>query len=81
MQHLYVLQRTPGWIIPRGQYRYWGWVKRLFAAVPFVQRLYRWYLYWVHDVRFFAAFKPTWPLYYYAQNLATYASAIAYPVP
>lgn len=39
--HLDIYQRTANWVMPRPSYRYPGWAKTLFRAVPLLARLYR----------------------------------------
>lgn len=39
--HLDIYQRTPNWVMPRQSYAYPGWMKGLFAKLPFLARLYR----------------------------------------
>lgn len=42
--HLYSYQRTPNWVISRGQYNYPSATKFLFSKLPFLMYLYRIYL-------------------------------------
>ncbi|MGQ0625638.1 MAG: flavin-containing monooxygenase [Sporichthyaceae bacterium] len=44
-----VFQRTPGWVLPRINYRTPGWNKALFAAVPAAQSLARKATFWAHE--------------------------------
>ena len=44
--HLDVFQRTPPWIIRRGDRRFLALERRLFAAVPPLRNAYRSYIYW-----------------------------------
>ncbi|MES2720572.1 MAG: NAD(P)/FAD-dependent oxidoreductase [Pseudomonadota bacterium] len=44
-----VFQRTPGWVLPRMDYRSPEWSKALFRAVPATQSLLRKALYWGHE--------------------------------
>jgi len=46
---LTVYQRTPGWVIPRADYRTPGWTKQLFDRVPASQRAARQGMFWVHE--------------------------------
>lgn len=39
--HLDIYQRTANWVMPRPSYRYPGWAKAMFRAVPPLARLYR----------------------------------------
>jgi cation diffusion facilitator CzcD-associated flavoprotein CzcO len=42
VERLTVFQRTPNWMIPRGDRAYTETEKRLFTRFPFLARLYRW---------------------------------------
>jgi cation diffusion facilitator CzcD-associated flavoprotein CzcO len=44
-----VFQRTPGWVMPRMDYRSPEWSKTLFRAVPATQNLLRKALFWGHE--------------------------------
>ncbi|ORX90048.1 flavin-binding monooxygenase-like protein [Basidiobolus meristosporus CBS 931.73] len=57
---LYVYQRTPSWIVPRNNYRYNGVVKWIFRYVPFVRRVYRWFLFLNLEMRFGITQPGTW---------------------
>jgi cation diffusion facilitator CzcD-associated flavoprotein CzcO len=48
---LTVFQRTPPWVMPKADYPIPGWAKRIFAAVPGAQRLYRNAIYWLLESR------------------------------
>jgi cation diffusion facilitator CzcD-associated flavoprotein CzcO len=48
---LTVFQRTPPWILPKPDHPMPGWTRRLFRAVPGVQRAYRALLYWLLESR------------------------------
>jgi len=56
VSRLDVYQRTPNWILPRGNYRYPDWVKSALGAFPSVQALYRQFIFNLLDLRF-PAFK------------------------
>ena len=56
VESLTVFQRTATWCAPRFNYRIWGAVKFLFKYIPGLQLLYRWYLFWTYEVRFFIMF-------------------------
>ncbi len=43
LAHLDVYQRTPIWVLPRTNPRIPGWLQKLFARVPLVQRYFRWW--------------------------------------
>jgi len=45
VEHLDVFQRTPPWILPRDDRPTPKWRQRLYRAVPFLQRLHRWRIY------------------------------------
>jgi len=47
-----IYQRTPNYILPRGNYAYPNFVKSLLARVPALQSLYRGFIFNVLDVRF-----------------------------
>ncbi len=58
---LVLVQRTPAWIVPRGQFTYTPFERRLFAALPFLMWLYRSFMWYQHDLRFFAFIRvPKW---------------------
>ncbi len=44
--HLDLYQRTPGWVIPRMDYAFEEKSKARFARLPFLQRLFRSFIYW-----------------------------------
>lgn len=45
-EHLTVLQRSPNWLVAKGDRPFKPREKRRFRAVPLLQRLYRWSIYW-----------------------------------
>jgi len=53
--HLDVFQRSPNWMIPRGDRAYADWEKRLFTAVPLLARIYRWMIWTGHELM--------WPIF------------------
>lgn len=57
-KHVHVLQRTPSYLMPRGDYAYAGWLQTLFRLLPLCMLAYRLWLYLAHDVRFYAFVKP-----------------------
>ncbi|MBL8937693.1 MAG: NAD(P)/FAD-dependent oxidoreductase [Archangium sp.] len=65
-----VFQRTPPWILPRGDQPIPSWRRTLFRALPFVQWLLRAALYWQHELRLPAFSGATW-LMKFARRLAT----------
>lgn len=46
---LTLFQRTPPWVLPRGDRAYSSRAKQLFARLPFLRRLHRVALYWHHE--------------------------------
>jgi cation diffusion facilitator CzcD-associated flavoprotein CzcO len=50
--HVDIFQRTPNYVMPRLDYAYSERAKRLFARVPGLERLYRWWIYWSFESRF-----------------------------
>ncbi|MGM1064268.1 flavin-containing monooxygenase [Saccharothrix sp. Mg75] len=44
-----IFQRTPPWVMPKMDRSISGWEQKLFGALPFTQRLYRDYVYWVRE--------------------------------
>lgn len=55
---LHILQRTPNWMLPRGDRAYTEREHRRFARVPGLARLYRWWIWLAHELRF-PVFKQT----------------------
>lgn len=51
---LVVFQRSPNWIMPRNDRAFTDAERRRFATVPGWQRLYRSFIYWTFETRFFA---------------------------
>lgn len=58
VEKLYVLQRTPAWVIPRDTRRYPQWQKTLFARFPLLRKLHRARLYWSNESRVWPIFTP-----------------------
>ncbi|WP_031465580.1 flavin-containing monooxygenase [Sciscionella sediminilitoris] len=48
---LELFQRTPPWIMPKGDYDMPGWARQAFKRIPFAQTLYRDFLYWINEMR------------------------------
>jgi cation diffusion facilitator CzcD-associated flavoprotein CzcO len=48
---LSLFQRTPPWIMPKGDREMPSWARRAFRSVPALQRAYRDFLYWTLEVR------------------------------
>jgi cation diffusion facilitator CzcD-associated flavoprotein CzcO len=53
-----VFQRTPGWVLPRLQYRTPEWNKQLYRRVPVTQSAARTGMFWIHE---FMALGLVWP--------------------
>ena len=51
---LTVLQRSPGYVIRRGDRAYRGFERWAFGSVPLMRRLYRAWFYWANEARFAA---------------------------
>ncbi len=51
---LYVLQRSPGWMLPRPDRAIRGWEKWLFKRIPGLLKVYRKYQFWIHEMRVIA---------------------------
>lgn len=43
-ERLYVFQRTAHWILPKADYPYPAWLRRMFRALPLLLLLYRWFI-------------------------------------
>jgi cation diffusion facilitator CzcD-associated flavoprotein CzcO len=52
--HLSVFQRTPNWIVARGDRAYGVFARWAFQHLPLLLYLYRALIYWMHEARFFA---------------------------
>ena len=50
VSHLYVFQRSPHWVLPRPDYRFSPWQRRLLRN-PLCHRLLRWSIYWALELR------------------------------
>ncbi|HZP43140.1 MAG TPA: NAD(P)/FAD-dependent oxidoreductase [Candidatus Binatia bacterium] len=53
VRRLYVLQRSANWVVPRGDRAYTEREKRRFARHPWLARLYRWWLWFNLESRFY----------------------------
>jgi cation diffusion facilitator CzcD-associated flavoprotein CzcO len=51
VERLHVFQRTPAWVVPKLDRPFTEREKRLFEAVPALERLYRTSLYWLMEAR------------------------------
>lgn len=47
VKSLYLFQRTAPWILPKPDREMKLWEKRMFAALPFTQKIYRYAIYWI----------------------------------
>lgn len=52
-EKLTVFQRTASWVMPRRNIAYSARTKKLFHWFPWMQRLYRWFLYWKQERIYF----------------------------
>jgi cation diffusion facilitator CzcD-associated flavoprotein CzcO len=57
---LYAFQRTASWVMPKGDRAYEPWERWGFRRLPFVASLYRDFIYWNLESRFFALFQGSW---------------------
>ncbi|MGB1700275.1 MAG: flavin-containing monooxygenase, partial [Nannocystaceae bacterium] len=53
-----VFQRTPNYLVPKGNYAYSERQKRRFRRWPWTQRAHRWWFYWRNETIFSLLFKP-----------------------
>ncbi len=58
VKQLYVMQRSPAWVIPRDERKYLGLEKSLFKNVPGARLLHRYRLYWTNESRVWPIFNP-----------------------
>jgi cation diffusion facilitator CzcD-associated flavoprotein CzcO len=68
VQNLYVLQRTPAWVIPRDERAYNALDKKLFQRFEWFRKLHRARLYWSNESRVVPIVKPQ--IMKYGQKLA-----------
>lgn len=54
-----VFQRTPGWVLPRPQYRVPDWARAMYQRLPLTEDLARTALFWVHEVMGLGVVWPT----------------------
>ena len=57
-QQLYVLQRTPAWLVPRDERQYSRLEKEAFRRFPLLRKLHRARLYWSNESRVWPIFQP-----------------------
>lgn len=50
VKQLYIIQRTPPWILPKKDKNFSNFKKNIFRKVPFFRYLYRERLYWLHEI-------------------------------
>ena len=63
VRSLTVFQRTPCWCPPRLDYPYPRAVKTLFALLPAINTLHRWFIFWSNEIRFWLLFVKDGVLY------------------
>lgn len=68
VKNLFVLQRTPAWVIPRDERTYNGLDKALFSRFEWFRKLHRTRLYWTNESRVVPIVKPQ--IMKYGQKLA-----------
>jgi cation diffusion facilitator CzcD-associated flavoprotein CzcO len=51
VERLVLFQRTPPWVLPKPDREITQFERRLFAAAPAAQRLYRWFIYYLLELR------------------------------
>lgn len=54
VKELHVFQRRPAWVVPRQQFEFPGFVKKLFSYIPFFMLLYRTFIYVNNELRYYA---------------------------
>ena len=54
VKKLSIVQRAPNWIVPKLDRPFKAWEKKLFALVPLTMRIYRAFIYWQLEARFFS---------------------------
>lgn len=69
-KHITLVQRTPAWVVPRGNYYIPESWKSWFRAIPFLLVLYRIFLWMNYDLRFYAFIRPVAYLNKYAVGMA-----------
>lgn len=61
VEKLYVFQRTPAWVLHKPDREMNKLEKWLFKKVPFIQKLYRWRIYWFNELpAYFFVYHPTY---------------------
>lgn len=53
VERLYLFQRTPPWVLPKPDRAMKEWERKLFGLAPLSQRLYRYWIYWLMEMRAF----------------------------
>ncbi len=70
VKKLHVFQRTPAWIMPKMDRDMTRFEKKLFKVLPFIQRLYRWRIYWFNELPAYAlTYKPKYIKFIQALSL------------
>lgn len=70
VEQLYVFQRTPAWVMPKMDRTMTSFEKKLFKAIPFIQKLYRWRIYWYNEIPAYAfTYKPKYTKFIQALSL------------
>lgn len=54
VKQLHLLQRSPAWVIPKADRRFFKFEKKLFRHLPGWRKLYRWITYWSNEWRVLA---------------------------
>lgn len=53
VEQLHLFQRTPPWVLPKPDRPMATWERRMFGSLPMSQRLYRYAIYWLMEMRAF----------------------------
>ncbi|GAA3917342.1 NAD(P)/FAD-dependent oxidoreductase [Litoribacillus peritrichatus] len=59
VNQLDVFQRTPAWVLPRDDRKYWRVEKTAFKHIPGWRKLHRYRLYWTNEARVWPIFNPS----------------------
>jgi cation diffusion facilitator CzcD-associated flavoprotein CzcO len=77
--HLTLFQRTPPWIMPKHDHAIAGSTKARYRRLPFLRRLERARLFWLHELRAFFGFTKVSKLTKQAEGLARHHLSKAVP--
>ncbi|KAB1070959.1 flavin-containing monooxygenase [Methylobacterium planeticum] len=77
--HLTLFQRTPAWIMPKHDRPITERAKRSYRGLPLARRLFRLWLFWIHEIRAFLGFTKVSRLTGQAEGLARRHLAKAVP--